>query len=91
MFVFRASPASQVVKGPSVPTYGSPAYWPAGLARLPGVWRDAGRWSSLLIFGPLHAVHFDMQDLEESPGDEMGHGKWDTERILGDVKQKVGK
>lgn len=66
-----ASPASQVVKGPSVPTYGSPACWPAGLAQLPGAWRDAGRWCSLLIFGPQHAVHSDTLDLEESPDDEM--------------------
>lgn len=69
-----ALPAYQVVKGPSVPTYGSPVYWPAGLAQLPGVWHDGGQWSSPLIFDPQHAVHFYMQDREESPGVEMGHG-----------------
>lgn len=86
VFELTASPASQVVKGPSVPTYGSPACWPAGLAQPPGVWRDVGQWSSPLIFGPQHVVHFDMLDHEEWPDDERGHGKWDAEHILGDAK-----
>lgn len=73
-FVLTASPASQVGKGPSVPTYGSPAYWPAELARPLGVWRGAGRWRLLLKFGLRHAVHFDRRDREESPGDETSHG-----------------
>lgn len=82
-----ASPASQAVKGPAVPTYGSPACWPAGLAQLPGVWRDAGRWRSLLIFGPQHAVHSDTLDLEESPDDEMMRAvKSETQK-----KHKMGK
>lgn len=69
-----APPASRVVTGPSALTYGFPACWPAGLARLPGGWRDAGRWCSLLIFGHRHAVHFDMPDREESPDKETDHG-----------------
>lgn len=71
LFELMASPASLVVMGPSAPTYGSPACWPAGLAQLLGVWRGAGRWCSLLIFGPRHAVHSHTLDREESPDDEM--------------------
>lgn len=71
-----ALPAFPVVRGPSAPTCESPAYWPAGLAQLPGVWHDGGRSSSLPVFGPQHAVHFDKQDHEESPVDERGHQKW---------------
>lgn len=63
-------PAFLEVRGPSAPTCESPAYWPAGLAQLPGVWHDEGRSRSLPVFGPQHAVHFDKQDHEESPVDE---------------------
>ncbi len=70
------------MKGPSVLTYGSPVCWPAELAQLPGVLRDADRWSSLLIFGLQHAVHIDMQDREESPDEEM---ESEIQRILEDA------
>lgn len=64
-------PASQVVKGLSVPAYGSLAYWPKEHGQLLDVWRDAGRWNLLPEFGLRHAAHFDLQAHEESPEGEI--------------------
>lgn len=72
-FETASKPASQAVMGPFALTSGSPACWTAKLARLPGVWRDAGRWRSPPVSGPQHGVHFGMQGREGSPDDETNH------------------
>lgn len=68
-------PAFPAVKGPAVPTYGSPACWPARPAQLPGVWHVAGQCCSPLISGRQHGAHIDLPTHEESP-EEMrwSHG-----------------
>lgn len=60
-------PAFPAVKGPAVPTYGSPACWPARPAQLPGVWHVAGQCCSLLISGRQRGAHIDLPTHEESP------------------------
>lgn len=82
LVLLEVLPASQVVMGPFVPAYGSPAYWPKERVQLPGVWRGAGRWNSLPVFGLQHAAHFDLQDHEESPDGAINHGRWWTKRNI---------
>lgn len=63
----RASPASRGGRGPSAPACGSPACWPAGLARPPGAWRAAGRCCSPLGCGRRRAARFGKRGREGSP------------------------